>query len=106
MPSASVLRRTVLLAVPGALVAGALAGVSSASSPGDIRISTVSTRADLVSGGDALVRISTPGANPGSARVTLNGRDVTATWRAQSNGKGLSLLTGLRLGRNGVTATI
>src|SRR3954468_1486007 len=106
MRTASLLRRSVLLALPGALVAGALAGISSASSPGDVRIATLSTRADLVSGQDVLVRVTTPGASPSTARITLNGHDVTRTFRANSNGKGVGLLTGLRVGRNVVTATL
>src|SRR5947209_2728685 len=109
MRSASAFRRSVLFAVPVALVAGVLAGVSSASGVHAGRvpvwISTVSTRADLVSGGDALVRIGTIGDFRPSLRVHLNGRDVTAQFRKHSDGDGLGLLTGLRLGRNVVTAT-
>src|SRR4051794_16503049 len=106
MRTASIARRSILLAVPGALIAGALAGVSSATSPGDVRIATLSTRADLVSGHDVLIRVTTPGASPSSARITLNGRDVTRTFRANSNGNGLGLLTGLHVGRNVVQATL
>src|SRR3954451_6540351 len=102
----SIFRRSILLAVPGALVAGALAGVSSAGTPGDVRIATLSTRADLVSGQDVLIRLTTPGANPATARVALNGRDVTKAFRAHSNGRGIGLLTGLRVGRNVVRATL
>src|SRR3954466_1270976 len=106
MRTASIVRRSILLAVPGALIAGALSGVSSATSPGDVRIATLSTRADLVSGHDVLIRLTTPGARPSSARITLNGHDVTRTFRANSNGNGLGLLTGLHVGRNVVQATL
>src|SRR3954451_10724835 len=106
MRTASIARRSILLAIPGALIAGALAGVSLATSPGDVRIATLSTRADLVSGHDVLIRVTTPGASPSSARITLNGRDVTRTFRANSNGNGLGLLTGLHVGRNVVQATL
>src|SRR4051795_8138678 len=106
MRTASIARRSILLAVPGALIAGALAGVSSATSPGDVRIATLSTRADLVSGHDVLIRVTTPGARPSSARITLNGHDVTRTFRAHSNGRGVGLLIGLRVGRNVVRATL
>src|SRR3954451_8615048 len=102
----SIFRRSILLAVPGALVAGALAGVSSAGTPGDVRIATLSTRADLVSGQDVLIRVTTPGTSPASARLALNGRDVTKAFRAHSNGRGIGLLTGLRVGRNVVRATL
>src|SRR4051812_41258982 len=110
MRSASALRRSVLLALPVALVAGALAGISAASGVHSgrvpVSISTVSTRADLVSGGDALVRIATIGDFRPSLRVSLNGHDVTSEFRKNSDGRGLGLLTGLRVGRNVVTATI
>ncbi|HET7530585.1 MAG TPA: DUF6351 family protein [Mycobacteriales bacterium] len=107
MRTASLARRSLLVVFPLALVAGTLAGVSSASSAaGVVRISTVSNRADLISGNDALVRITAPGADAGAARVRLNGRDVTAAFRKDSDGHGLGLLTGLRVGRNVVTATM
>ncbi|HET6816044.1 MAG TPA: DUF6351 family protein [Mycobacteriales bacterium] len=107
MRSAHVFRRPVLFAVPLALIAGAFAGVSSASGGhGDVRISTLSNRADLVSGEDVLIRVTTPGADASAARITLNGRDVTKRFRASSDGKGLGLLTGLRVGTNVVTATL
>jgi hypothetical protein len=107
MHTVPTLRRSVLFALPTALIAGVLAGISSAGpAAGDVRISTLSNRADLVSGEDALVRISTPGANASSARITLNGRDVTRAFRAHSDGRGLGLLTGLRVGDNVVTATL
>jgi hypothetical protein len=38
--------------------------------------------------------------------IGLNGDDVTAQFRRHSNGRGLGLLTGLRLGTNTVTATL
>src|SRR3954466_4228754 len=109
MRTAPVVRRSVLFVVPAALVAGALAGVSSAAGAHagriPVQISTVSNRADLISGGDALVRISVPGDFRRSLRVGLNGHDVTKAFTASSDGRGLGLLSGLRNGRNVVTAT-
>ena len=102
-------RRPTVMTVAATLVAGLLVGVSAAGpsgTSGKVRITTVSNRADLVSAGDVLLRLSTPGARPDQARVTLNGKDVTAAFGRQSNGRGLGLLTGLRLGRNVVTATL
>lgn len=44
-------------------------------------ISTLSSRPDMVTGGDALVQIKYPeGVNPADVRVTLNGTDVTANF--------------------------
>ena len=71
-----------------------------------VQISTVSNRADLISGGDALVRVSVPGDFRPSLRVGLNGHDVTKAFTAASDGSGLGLLSGLRNGRNVVTATL
>src|SRR3954468_12249809 len=109
MRTASIARRSVLLALPGALVAGALVGTSSAGghrSGGMVRISTVSDRADLISGGDALIRVAVPGGHLGAAHIRLNSRDVTAAFRRSSDGHGLGLLTGLRLGRNTVSVEL
>ena len=71
-----------------------------------MEIRTLSTRADRVSGGDVLVEI----ANVREQRkhplqITLNGRDVTAAFRAgnQPNSR-IGLLTGLELGKNKLSA--
>jgi hypothetical protein len=99
--------RMLLLGTCLALVAGVLTGTSGATrATGDVQITTVSNRADLVSAGDVLIRVTTPGSRPDLARVELNGRDVTTAFGLRSNGKGLGLLGGLRLGRNVVTATL
>lgn len=65
-------------------------------------IRTLSSRPYLVSGGDALVEIDLArGIAPRDVRVTLNGQDVTAAFRASSDGRALTgLVTGLRQGRN------
>ncbi|WP_433225923.1 DUF6351 family protein [Microtetraspora malaysiensis] len=76
--------------------------------PGELRITAISGRADMVTGGDSLLRIDLPRAVPReSLRVTLNGRtDVTPAFR---NGPGadelVGLVTGLREGRNTVEVT-
>src|SRR3954471_5382578 len=73
------------------LLAFAFASTASPASAA-VRIDVLSNRADLVSGGDALVAISAP------ARVYRNGTEVT---------KGLTqrvLVTGLRVGENTLTA--
>ncbi|MDQ1698090.1 MAG: hypothetical protein QOJ03_3443 [Frankiaceae bacterium] len=102
--------RPVLWGLPLVLVAATLTGVSVASpggAAGGVRISTLSNRADLVSAGDVLVKVTVPhGVKASGLRLLLNGRDVTAAFRRESNAKGEGLLTGLRLGRNLVTATL
>jgi hypothetical protein len=103
-------RRSAVLLTAAATLAAGWSGVSLAAGGGTTRpavtIQTLSNRADLVSGGDVLVRVTTPGFPVASARVVLNGHDVTAAFRRQSDGHGLGLLTGLRLGRNVVTVRV
>jgi hypothetical protein len=62
-------------------------------------IKVLSNRADLISGGDALVRVT-----PVGAKVTVNGRNVTKQFAKRPNGQYLALLTGLKDGANKVVA--
>jgi hypothetical protein len=72
-----------------------------------VTIRVVSNRADLVSGGDALVEIGLPrGARSSSVRVHLNGRDLTSAFGRRSNGRFMGLVKGLRNGRNELTAKL
>ncbi|WP_219506188.1 DUF6351 family protein [Nonomuraea ceibae] len=73
--------------------------------PDELRISTVSGRPDMVSGGDALLRIELPRPVPReSLRVTVNGQaDVTPAFRTGAEtSELLGLVTGLREGENTV----
>ena len=67
-------------------------------SPPPAVITTLSTSPDRVSGGDVAVRIDVPPSVAlADVAVTLNGRDVTAAFRAGRHGHGLvGLVTGLR----------
>lgn len=97
--------RFVAAAVYAAALASALTVVA-ASTPAP-QILVLSNRADLVSGGDALVEIKWPsGANPASARVTLNDANVTSTFARRRNGRYMGLVTGLKNGENVLTARI
>ena len=72
---------------------------------GGMTITTLSNRADLVSGGSALVEIKTPGfVLPASLKVDRDGTDVTASFSQQSSGRILGVVTGLKTGANVVTA--
>ncbi len=62
-------------------------------------IQVLSTRADLVSGGEALVAVSTS-----RARVRLGTRDITSAFAVRADGRFEGLVTGLKLGRNVLTA--
>ena len=59
---------------------------------------TLSNRADLISGNDALVEVVlATGTQPSAVRVSLNGADVTSAFAAR-NGRFTGLVTGLKLG--------
>ena len=91
----------------GAVVAPELAPDARATGSGEVRIEVLSTRADLVSDGDALTRIVLPGgARADDLRVDVDGRDVTSAFAARRDGRVLGVLRGLRVGRNVVTARL
>ena len=86
----------------------ALTATGAAAAPqGGTRSPTVevlSSRADAVSGGDALVRVAAPrGVDVRDVRVRLDGRDVTGEFTA-GDGQLLAVLDGLDPGRHTVTA--
>ena len=89
----------VALAVIGVLGATVTAPSWGASSKDGLVITVLSNRADLVSGGDALVAISRP------ARVTVNGADASGRFVERPDGRFVGLLTELQVGDNLVTAT-
>ena len=91
-----------LLPFAAAIFAAAPAAASAAPS-----ISVLSNRADLISAGDALVRVNLPkGVKPGSVKVTAGRRDVTSAFAVRPNGKFEGLVTGLALGRTTLKATM
>jgi hypothetical protein len=65
-------------------------------------ITTLSSRTDMISGGDVLVQVAVPPTVPLTAAVVkLNGNDVTASFRQRSDSHTLiALLSGLKLGAN------
>ncbi|MFT3821451.1 MAG: DUF6351 family protein [Rubrivivax sp.] len=76
-----------------------------AASPPEIKV--LSSRADMVSGGDALVEITWPaGSNPALAKLALNGTALTGVFALRPNGKYQGLVTGLRDGFNLLTARV
>jgi hypothetical protein len=90
---------TWLAIVLATILAVAAQGNAAAQSLG---LEAVSNRADLISGGDVLVRVTLPsnvGAN--QAVLILNGQPLANPLHAASDGKGyLALVTGLNLGHN------
>jgi hypothetical protein len=79
--------------------------MAAAAAPPEILV--LSNRADLISGGDALVEIKWPaGANITQARISLNDVNVTAAFARRPNGRYMGLVTGLKNGGNELTARI
>jgi hypothetical protein len=88
----------------GLAIALALAtsGVA-ADSREELKIEAVSNRADLVSGGDVLLRVTLPRKSSGAV-LSLNGVPIAGALHAAPDGNGyLALVSGLVLGQNTVT---
>jgi hypothetical protein len=72
-----------------------------------VKIAVLGTRADLVSGGDALVAMKVPkGIDASKIRVTVGGRDVTSAFAVRSDGRYGGLVEDLALGRNALVAHV
>lgn len=100
------------LALTGALVACISASPAALANPAllardPVVIETLSTKPELVSGGDVLVKVSlASGLSLGSVRVDLNGRDITSAFRPDTQTQTLTgLVSGLRVGENVLEAS-
>jgi Tannase-like family of unknown function (DUF6351) len=71
-----------------------------------LSISVLSGRADLVSGGSALVAINLPRSDAKRVKVTLGHRNVTKSFAIRKDGRFEGLVKGLALGRNVLQATL
>src|SRR5262245_16120129 len=100
----SVLWAGVLL---GALLAASLPALAGHESD-DLRIVTLSTRPDAVSGGDVLVEVKLPqGTKPRDVEITLNRREITRAFQFDAARDALvGLVTGLELGKNVLRARV
>lgn len=103
------LRRTARLAASLGLVVLVLGSIcASAVATGvrhGLRIVTHSNRADLISGGQALVQVVLPhGVRASRVQVTLNGHRISSKFAIRPDGRFEGLVTGLRLGRNVLVA--
>ncbi len=89
-------------AVAALLACFAVAASAKDAASGQLEIVTLSNRADLISGGDALVEVRVPkSVAPSQVRLSLNGHDVTAMFRVDSTaGVMRGVLTGMVPGRN------
>jgi hypothetical protein len=69
-------------------------------------ITVLSSRADTVSGGDALIAVAMPnGASVSDVKVVVGGSDVTSSFRAKGNTM-IGLVSGLKPGKNEVAANV
>ncbi|GAA1615840.1 MULTISPECIES: DUF6351 family protein [Kribbella] len=64
-----------------------------------IELQILSSRPDMVTGGDALVHVDVSEADADDVRVTLNGKDVSPVFSADDTGL-TGLVSGIRLGKN------
>jgi len=89
--------------VVGILAAGFI-GAASAAGP---EIIVLSNRADLISGGDALVQIKLPaGSNPAFLKINVDGRSVRDSFAFLPDGSLGGLVTGLKIGVNTLRAVL
>src|SRR5690349_1211750 len=90
----------------GLLLAATAAVAAPQLPPHNVEIRTLSNRADLISGGDALVEVALPdNLKPEKLALRLNGRDVRGQFQYVASGHRLvGLITGLVEGDNDVVA--
>jgi hypothetical protein len=101
--SVSTLRGAAVVAVAALLLSASLA--QAARRDPRVSIVVVSSRADLVTGGSALVAIS-PATAARRLRVTVDRRNVTARFAVRADRQFEGLVGGLRQGANVVRATL
>jgi hypothetical protein len=94
-----------LLATNVALLALTACGAGNGEGTAEIR--TLSTRADMVSGGDALIEIVPPtGTDSSGLSVQLDGRDITPAFAKRADGRITGLVIGLVSGDNQIVAKV
>jgi hypothetical protein len=82
------------------------AGALSAQAAERMAVRVLSDRADLISGGEALIAVTIPPkAKPGTVSVTLDGATVTGDFAARPNGLYEGLVKGLAPGSNVIKAS-
>lgn len=83
-----------------------LAACNSSGPDVPVQIRTLNNRADLVSGGDALVEIVIPaGYGTSGLAVDVDGRDVTSAFAVRADGRVTGVVSGLASGANVITAS-
>ena len=89
----------------GIVLALSLSTAANAAPP---EILVLSNRADLISGGDALVEIKVPPwiSLANGVKVDVDGVNVNSAFAVRADGRYYGLVTGLRMGDNVLTATM
>src|SRR5689334_8853355 len=85
---------------------GLLAALPASSRAAPLPIRTLGVRADLVSGGEALLAIGHAGDRLPGVRVTLDGRDVTRAFAHRPDGRFEGVVRGIHNGRNRLRAAV
>jgi hypothetical protein len=99
------LRRALRIALCAAAATAAIVGMAQPALAGSgPRLEVLSNRADLLSGGDALVRIAGVKSTKGLV-VTVAGKNQTRAFAKRADGTIVGLVTGLKLGRSAIVAT-
>ena len=99
-------RQLALIGVSGALLALTACGGGD-DEPAALQIRTLSNRADLISGGNALVEIVPPsGVSTTGLSVKVGARDVTSSFAQRADGRITGVIDGLAEGDNVVVAQI
>jgi uncharacterized tannase-like protein DUF6351 len=91
----------------GILLMVGLSSVPANADQPSIELTSLSNRPDMISGGDALVRVSvSQRVRAAEVTLTLNGKNVTSQFHSEPGGRSLvGLVDGLKLGANQLTAT-
>ena len=93
-----------------ACIAGLVYALTAVAAPTP-QILALSNRADLISGGDALVEVKFPPSNPDGlyamvAKVALNGVNINSAFAMRANGRYMGVVTGMQNGDNVLTVRI
>jgi len=98
------LRSCKIVAAIGVVVLAATDAGRAADGP---QLRVLSSRPEMVTGGDALVRVELPaGLSPSDVKLTVNGTDATGRLKADASGRSLTgLVAGLTLGSNTLSAS-
>src|SRR5687767_4342645 len=99
-----------ILQVPGVALLAAIfltvltPSLAAAATVPEVRITTLSSRADMVTGGNALIRVDVPPAVAMNAiAIKVNGQNMTSTFRADMAARTYTgLVSGLNVGLNNV----